>query len=54
MAIFVIWLAKLCSGLLVNWDKHKGEVSVPSSVQLVENFPALEPEHFPTPVLSFM
>lgn len=47
MVIFVIWLAKLYSGLLVNWDNQGGEVSVSSCTQLVENFPALEPETLP-------
>lgn len=47
MVIFVIWLAKLYSGLLVNWDNQKGEVSFLSCVLLVENFPALKPETLP-------
>lgn len=49
MVIFVIWLTKLYSGLLVNWDNQKGEVLVPSCAQLVENFPALSLKHFLTP-----
>lgn len=47
MVTFVVWLAKLYFGLLVNQDNQYGEVSVPSCAQLVENFPALEPETLP-------